>query len=438
MKMSEFTLYPRHLEDRLIETLEDSPVVLVHGPRQCGKTTLTQMVGAPGHLPSSGGTPREKRRVGEGAPGGYEYVSLDDPGAREFAKDDPMGFVASLPERVILDEVQHTPEIFSAIKMEVDRNRVPGRFMMTGSANVLLIPALSDSLAGRMQIVDLYPLAQCELERQPSGFLDMLFKGTFRVRRTERLGADLAERIVSGGYPAALALPLGRRRYRWYRSHVNIQIKRDINSLARISMLDSLPKLLTMAAERTANLFNASDLSSPFQLSRTTIRDYLGLLEMIFLLERLPPWYSNRQSRLIKTPKLHISDTGIACALMGVDAAGLLENRPLMGQLLETFVFHELRRQASWHDDFLSFYHYREKNGPEVDIVIERGTMAVAGIEVKASGTVTKSDFRGLRKLKKAAGSRFVAGVVLYDGDVSLGLGEGFYAVPLRMLWETP
>ncbi len=437
--MAEPVFYPRYSQRRLIETLEDSPVVLIHGPRQCGKTTLAQFMCAPEHL-SSGKivVSRYNHPVGAGTFDGYEYVSFDDRGVREIAKDDPVGFVARLPKRVILDEVQYTPEIFSAIKMEVDRNRVPGRFIMTGSANVLLVPALSDSLAGRMQIVQLYPLAQCELERQSSGFLDALFEHGFDVRRTERLGAEIAERVVSGGYPAALARTSGRRRSSWYRDHVNIQIKKDINELARISMLDSLPKLMTLASERTANLFNASDLSSPFHLSRTTIRDYLKLLEMIFLLERLPPWYSNRQSRLVKTPKLHIGDTGIACALMGVTAAGLYENRPLLGQLLETFVFHELQRQASWHDDFMSFYHYREKNGPEVDIVIERGALHVAGIEVKASGTVTKSDFRGLRKLQKVAGDRFVAGVVLYDGDISIGFGDGLYAVPLRMLWETP
>lgn len=433
--MSEPMFYPRHSQRHLIETLEDSPVVLIHGPRQCGKTTLAQVMCAPDHIP-----PRKREMFRYNRPavaGEYAYISFDDRGIRELAGDDPIGFVADLPERVILDEVQYAPEIFSAIKMDVDRDRVPGRFIMTGSANVLLVPALSDSLAGRMQIVQLYPLAQCELECRPSGFLDMLFGDGFSIRRTERLGEKLAERIVSGGYPAALARGSGKRRSSWYRDHVDIQMKKDINELARISMLDSLPKLLTLASERTANLFNASDLSSPFHLSRTTIRDYLKLLEMIFLLERLPPWHSNRQSRLIKTPKLHIGDTGIACALMGVSAEGLYRNRPLLGQLLETFVFHELRRQASWHDDFMSFYHYREKNGPEVDIVIERGTLQVAGIEVKASGTVTKSDFRGLRKLKSIAGERFVAGVVLYDGDISIGFGNGFYAVPLRMLWET-
>lgn len=431
--MSESVFYPRHSQPRLIETLEDSPVVLIHGPRQCGKTTLAQVMCAPDHLPP------KKRKIRHNQPaviGEYAYISFDDRGIRELARDDPMGFVADLPERVILDEVQYAPEIFSAIKMDVDRDRVPGRFIMAGSANVLLVPALSDSLAGRMQIVQLHPLAQCELECHPSGFLDVLFGGGFGVRRTERLGKEIAERIVSGGYPAALVRGSGKRRSSWYRDHVDVQMKKDINELARISMLDSLPKLLTLASERTANLFNASDLSSPFHLSRTTIRDYLKLLEMIFLLERLPPWHSNRQSRLVKTPKLHIGDTGIACALMGVNATDLYRNRPLLGQLLETFVFHELRRQASWHDDFMSFYHYREKNGPEVDIVIERGTLQVAGIEVKASGTVTRSDFRGLRKLKSIAGERFVAGVVLYDGDISIGFGNGFYAVPLRMLWE--
>jgi len=186
----------------------------------------------------------------------------------------------------------------------------------------------------------------------------------------------------------------------------------------------------------TARLLNVSDLAGPFQLSRPTIRDYLTLLERIFLVEELPPWHSNRLSRLIKTPKLHVGDSGVACALLGLDAAALAADRSLLGQLLETFVFQELRRQASWHDDAHSFSHFRDKDGAEVDIVIERGARALAGVEVKAAATVFHADFRGLRKLQAAAGARFAGGVVLYDGETSAAFGHGMYAVPLRTLWK--
>ena len=183
-------------------------------------------------------------------------------------------------------------------------------------------------------------------------------------------------------------------------------------------------------------LFNLSGLAAPFQVSRPTIRDYVTLLEQVFLLEQLPPWHSNRLSRLVKTPKLHLGDTGLACALLGIDAAGLMSDRSLLGQLLETFVYQELRRQASWHETLMSFFHFRDKDGTEVDIVIERGAQALAGVEVKASATVTASDFRGLRKLRDAAGSRFAGGVVLYDGEMSASFGGGLYALPMRLLWE--
>ena len=193
-----------------------------------------------------------------------------------------------------------------------------------------------------------------------------------------------------------------------------------------------------MAAAQTARLLNVSDLAAPFQISRPTIFHYVKLLEQVFLLERLPPWHHNRLSRLIKTPKLHIGDTGLACALLGIDAAGLATDRTLMGHLLETFVFQELRRQASWHEAPLAFFHYRDKDKVEVDIVIERGALAVAGVEVKTGATVTKADFRGLYKLKEATGSRFAGGVVLYDGETCTRFGDGLYAVPLSLLWETP
>jgi len=414
--MPERALYPRFAEPRLTEALADSPIVLIHGPRQCGKTTLAQIVG--------------KRK-------GYAYVNLDDDVLCAAAQADPVGFVGDLPESAILDEVQRVPELFSALKVAVDRNRIAGRFILTGSANVLLLPKLSDSLAGRMEILRLHPLAQCELVRRIPGFLRSLFAGRFRVRQTDRLAGQLAEKIVAGGYPAALARPAGRRRAAWYRDYLDALVQRDVRDLARISSLDVLPRLLALAASQTSRLLNVADLASPFQVSRPTIRDYITLLERVFLVDSLPPWHSNRLSRLIKTPKLHVGDTGLACSLLGIDAPGLIADRPLLGQLLETFVFQELRRQASWHDEPLTFYHYRDKDGVEVDIVIEQGSRALAGVEIKASATVTAADFRGLRKLKDASGKRFVSGVVVYDGETSASFGENLYAVPLRALWET-
>jgi predicted AAA+ superfamily ATPase len=407
--------YRRFAEAALVEALSDTPAVLIHGPRQCGKTTLA-------------------RRVGEARD--YSYFSFDDDVTLAAAKADPVGFVAELPERVVLDEVQRAPNIFTALKSAIDRRRTPGRFLLTGSANVLLLPALSDSLAGRLGLLRLHPLAQCELAAHGSKFIDMLFDGGFKIRKLDRLGKQLADRIVAGGYPAALARSSARRRTVWYRDYIETLVQRDVRELARIASLDILPRLLALAAGQTARLINVSDLASPFQLSRTTIRDYVTLLERVFLIDELPSWHSNRLSRLIKTPKLHVGDTGIACTLLGTDSAGLWQDRRAFGQLLESFVYQELRRQASWRDDEIRFSHFRDKDGSEVDLVLERGGGEIAGVEVKASATVTTGDFRGLRKLKEAAGRKFAAGVVLYDGESVAGFGDGMHAVPIRTLWE--
>ncbi len=414
--MNDAFLYPRFAEPRLVEALADTPVVLIHGPRQSGKTTLAQVVG-------------ERQD--------YACFSFDDNVLLAAATADPVGFVGDLPERAILDEVQRAPGIFAALKSAVDRRRTPGRFLLTGSSNVLLVPALADSLAGRMGILRLHPLAQCELAERVPRFLDVLFEGAFKARKAERLGKALAKRIADGGYPAALARSTPRRRAAWYRDYIETLVQRDVRGLARIGSLDALPRLLALAAGQTARLINISDLASPFQLSRPTIRDYVTLLARVFLLEELPPWHSNRLSRLIKTPKLHLGDTGVACALLGLDAGALWHDRVTLGQLLETFVFQELRRQASWHEDEIRFHHFRDKDAAEVDIVLERGPGRIAGVEVKAAATVVAADFRGLRKLKEAAGKRFVAGVVLYDGETSASFGEKLYAVPIRALWET-
>jgi len=410
-------LTPRLSHGILSQALEDSPVVLIHGPRQCGKSTIARMLGDAM---------------------GYAYMTFDNDVVRDFALNDPIGFVDELPDRVSLGEVQRVPQLFTTLKAVVDKDRQPGRFLLTGSANILLLPKLADSLAGRMAIQRLYPFAQCELEGQASDFLDRLFASDFPMRQVERLKDNLLERVVSGGYPPALSRPEGRRRDVWYRDYLDTVVQRDVREITHIRALDALPRLLQMTAVRTAQLLNLTELSSAFQLSRPTVGEYLTLLENIFLMERLPPWHSNQTSRLIKSPKLHMGDTGLACSLLGLTADVLKLERSRLGPLLETFVYQELRRLASWHDRHHDFFHYRDKDQVEVDIVIERGITQLVGVEVKAAATVTPADFKGLQRLQQVAGQRFMGGVVLYDGEMSIRFAEKLFAVPLRWLWESP
>jgi len=410
--MPKKTLYPRYIKSLLLESLKDSPVVLIHGPRQCGKTTLACTVGSP------------KK---------YEYITFDDDVITKAAKEDPIGFVKNLPKRVILDEVQKVPHIFSTLKKEIDSHRVPGRFVLTGSANILRMPKLSDSLAGRMHILRLHPLSQEELENYKSNFLDILFKRSFKTKKIKSSSNKLIHQIVKGGYPEVFKLPSERRRLNWYKNYIETLIQRDILDISKIRSFDILPRLLALCASQTSQLVNFSNLASAFQVSRPTIFDYITLFEQMFFLEKLPPWYNSRFKRLVKTPKLHLCDTGLACTLLGVNTVSLKKNRSLLGQILETFVFQELKRQASYHKKNHSFFYYRNKKGIEVDIVIKRDYL-VAGVEVKSSATVNLADFKGLRMLQKTVGKNFVCGVILYNGDTSVSFGNGFFAVPLSVL----
>jgi len=412
--MTSDRLLPRLAAGPLEEAMQDSPVVLIHGPRQSGKSTLATAHGS--------------RR-------GYRSLTFDDTAVLNLAQSDPAGFVADLPDRVILDEVQRVPGLFLALKMAIDRDRTPGRFLLTGSSNVLLLPTLADSLAGRMAIVRLHPLAQCELEKTRPVFLERLIAGRFPMVSATRQRAKLADRIVQGGFPALLPLPTARRRARWHRDYVEAIVQRDVRSMARIASLDALPRLLELVAGQTARTLNISDLSGPFGLSRPTIREYVTLLERLFLVEELPAWHTNRISRLVKGPKVHIADTGLGCALLGLSAEALWADRDAFGQMLETFVYLELRRQTSGHDEPIGFSHFRHRDGAEVDIVVEHGAGRISGVEVKASSTVRASDFNGLKALREACGKRFGCGVVAYDGELTVGFGDGMFAVPLSALW---
>ena len=415
-------LYPRFVKQVVLRKLRSSPVVLLHGPRQCGKTTLAQEIGDAGN---------------------YEYFTLDDAEVRKQAQADPTGFVSRCTGRTVLDEVQKAPELFSAIKIVVDRdrragNRAGGRFLLTGSTQVLLLPRLSDSLAGRMQQVQLHPFSVCETERRDSGFLEALFSSEFESHRLEPLGPRLTELVMTGGYPEAQSARADERAY-WYRAYLEAQIVRDLRDMASLRKSRELRPLLTCVAAQTGGLFNTSRLASLLEISQPTVRDYVALLERVFMLWRLPAWRrGDLVMRLGKTPKLHMGDTGLACALREIDAARLQVDRTTFGPLLETFVFQELRRQASWRDRRVTFSHFRDQNGLEVDIVLEQGPDRLAGIEVKAGPAVTVSDFSGLRRLRTAADTRFSAGVVLYDGALCKRFEPDLYAVPLRLLWETP
>lgn len=412
--MPDASMLPRLAEPALREALSDTPVVLVHGPRQCGKTTLAM-------------------RVGERL--GFEYFNLDEEPLRQAARADPTGFVAGLPGRAVIDEVQRAPDLFLAIKLAVDRRRTAGRFLLTGSTNILLLPGLADSLAGRIGTIRLHPLAQCEFARRPATLLEKLLGGRFVMARGRRAGEDLAARIATGGFPAAAARRTPGRRAQWYADYVEALVQRDVRDLARIASLHVLPRLLKLAASQTARLLNITDLAGPFQLSRPTIRDYVTLLERLFVIEELQPWHGNRLSRLIKTPKLHVADTGLACALLGLAPRDLWSDREMFGRLLETFVYGELRRQASALDEPVEFAHFRDKDGLEVDIVLEHSGGKVSGVEVKSASSVKSADLRGLRRLKDVAGKRFVCGIILYDGDVTVAFADDLFAVPISELW---
>lgn len=406
---------PRFTTGLLNQALTEDPVVLLHGPRQCGKTTLVRAVSAAADR---------------------TYVTFDDDVMRAAAAADPVGFVRDLPGPATLDEVQRVPELFTTLKAAVDRDRTPGRFLLTGSANVFAIPRLADSLAGRMAVLRLFPMAQAELTRIEPTFLDHLLDGSFPIGRVEHSGASWTERMVAGGYPPALARRSDARRAAWYRDYVLAVTQRDVTDLARVAALDALPRLVEAVAGQTARLLNVSDLAAPFALTRPTIDGYLTLLRHVFLVDVLPAWHRNRLKRLVKAPKLHIGDTGVGLAVLGLGQEGLRKDRHIFGQYLETFVLQELRRHASGRDDDLRFHHYRDRDDYEVDIVVERGAGAVAGVEVKGAATVTEGDFAGLKRLARAVGSDFVAGVVVYDGDALVRFGERLFAVPVHALWR--
>ena len=409
------TLLPRGIQHAMRDAMKDTPVVCLLGPRQCGKSTLARSFD-PGRL----------------------YLSLDDVDLLAAATRDPKGFIGQLPDTVTLDEIQRAPDLLLTIKRTVDENRRPGRFLLTGSANLLQLPHLPDSLAGRMECLYLHPLTEAEKSRGPGLFLSRwLTQGLSdsTLREDSMAPSTLPGRIVAGGYPE----PQGRspvRARQWHRQYLSSVIERDVHDVARVRDSSEVARLLEMLSHQTGNLLNTSSLSNDLKLDRQTIERYLVILERLFLIRRLAPWHRNSAKRLIKTPKIHLVDSGLASSLSGISSGDWLMRRDKFGHLLESFVLQQLIAQAGWTDPDLRFWHYRDKDQVEVDVVMTRGSK-VWGVEIKASATLHHSDGNGLRRLAVQSGNDFQSGIIFYDGATILQLdGPKILAVPLKFLWE--
>lgn len=412
--MNSTSLYPRLLLTHVQEALADTPVVLITGPRQGGKTTLVrQLAGA------------EMR-----------YLTLDDNLTLLAAQQDPVGFIRTL-DRAVIDEIQRAPQLLLAIKKTVDEDRRPGRFLLTGSANLMTLPLVADSLAGRMETLPLYPFAQAETHYQTSCWLDTIFAGKIPMSTQPLLGDDLTAAVLQGGYPEALTRSTARRRQAWHRQYLDALIQRDVQDIATIDKLGQLPLFLRALAEMAGQLCNYSQLGAQMGMDAKTANKYMGIFEQMYLLKRIPVWASNRLKRVLKSPKLQFIDSGLLASVRGLTVDTLKRDRTLFGALLETFVYAELLKHSTWAQADYQILYYRDTDQYEVDFVVENRAGELIGVEVKASATLTEKDLRGLKRLAGIAGDAMKLGVILYDGTEALPLGEKLMAVPLSSLWGT-
>ena len=404
--------YPRLIEPRIAEAMKDTPVVLLAGPRQAGKTTLVRQMAA----------------------SGLRYLTLDDALTLLSAREDPVGFIRSL-DRAVIDEIQRAPQLLLAIKKSVDEDRRPGRFLLTGSANLMALPTVADSLAGRMETLSLLPLSQSEIEGRSANWIDSVFAGRILTVDTPTLGNDLVERVLRGGYPEAISRASAKRRVTWARQYIDAIIQRDVRDVADIDKLDQLPRFLSALAQTAGQMCNYTQLGGQVGLDGKTVARYVGVFEQMYLLKRVNVWARNRLNRVVKTPKLQFIDAGLLAALLDLNSEEVQQDRTRFGNMLETFVFGELLKHTTTADSDYRLMYYRDADKFEVDVVIESAAGQLVGVEVKASATVKESDLRGLKKLASVAGEKFKMGVLLYDGDETMPVGNGIWAAPLSSLW---
>jgi len=409
----------RNAQKTLARALLDTPVVFINGARQTGKSTLV-------------------KAVGEGLPD-FSYHSLDDLNLCASARKDPHGFINGLAGSVAIDEVQKAVDLLPAIKLSIDKDRRPGRFILTGSSNILLLPQVSESLAGRMEIITLAPFSMGEICGSRADFISALFSGdsTPFARSLPESVPFVPELIFRGGYPeVVLSRTDEERRHAWFSSYLISILQRDIRDLAHVSDLTEFPRLLALIAARSGSILNVADLSRGLSIPMTTLKRYISYLETAFLIQRIPAWSASPVKQVVKSPKLLIGDTGLAAHLCGAVKERYMADGLLRGQLFEAFVGLEIQKQLSWSSrSGLTLHHYRTTHGDEIDFIIQAPSGEFVGIEVKSSATTGSEDFAALRRLAQTAGKRFVCGVVIYTGTETLSFGERMFALPVSRLW---
>ncbi len=394
----------------------DTPVVAINGPRQSGKSTLASGLALPG------------RRV--------ERVSLDDAQVRASARLDPRGFVERPVDTLVIDEVQLEPGLFRAIKAAVDRDRRPGRFLITGSARLLSAPDMADALVGRVETIALWPLSQGEIRGSVDQFVDAAFDRPEELLRPGTLTRqDYVDAAVRGGFPEAVSRS-SKRRGPWFDSYATTIVQRVVSAISDIDRLNEIPRLVRLCAARSAAELNVASLSREMGIPAKTLDGYLALLANAFVLRLVPAWSTNLSAKVVRAPKLHLVDPGLAAHLVGVTGTSSHVPTAPIGPLLETFAVTEIDRQLVWSKNQPTLWHFRDRSGPEVDIVLEHPDGRVVGIEVKASSTVGAKDFRGLTFLRERLGTRFHRGIVLSTAPEALPFGDRLVALPLSALWD--
>ncbi len=407
--------YPRPLKNKILQSLKVSPVTLLVGPRQSGKTTLIKEIA---------------QEVG------MDYITFDTLKQLSAAQEDPEGFVRALKKPVVLDEIQRALEITLPIKQLIDEKRIPGFFGLTGSANPLTSPALNDSLAGRMFILNMWPLSRGEILQKPSNFLELAFDPHVEFSPAPRWEKEEIVDVLSmGGYPDAILLEASLRDL-WFDNLLTTIIERDVKDIGDIARPRDLVKLLNILAARPSNLLNLSELSRVASIPYSTLNHYMALLEALFLIVRLPAWHVHRTKRLIKMPKLHFCDTGLLINQLRIAKEMILTNGRLLGYLLENFVFLELKKLASWSLLPIDLYHFRTQTGDEVDLVLKNRAGQIVGVEIKASETISPEDWKGIDILEKEVEDKMVRGIILYPGSEVVRFRHNRIALPLTTLWK--